>query len=150
MKFLSVSEVKLDRYAFGDQYDLIDAIIASREHMTNLSWAQTSTAQSIHDHCSHPAEGEILRIILNNGVPVGVATLRPHKDDYLIGYWIDQRVTGRGIATEAVRQILRLSDRNVVAHIRVENERSQKVAVRAGFRLIGWDGEFLSYRWEHH
>lgn len=150
MKMISDSEVKLGTYVYGDAFYLFEAVQCSRENMTNLKWVRDATRLSIQTHISNPSPGEILRIILNNGVPVGVATLRPHKDDYMVGYWIDNRVQGRGIATEAVRQLLRLSDRNVIANIRVENKRSQKVVVRAGFKLIGWDGVHVNYRWELH
>jgi len=54
-----------------------------------------------------------------------------------LGYWVRSSATGRGVATEAVRQIAAFAFQNT-GLVRLEivcavgNERSQRVAVRAG------------------
>jgi RimJ/RimL family protein N-acetyltransferase len=59
-----------------------------------------------------------------------------------IGYWVDAAARGRGVATRALRLVARwaldeLALPRVDVHVFVENERSQRVATRAGFTPEG-------------
>ncbi|MEA2256372.1 MAG: hypothetical protein QOG35_2417 [Solirubrobacteraceae bacterium] len=74
-----------------------------------------------------------------------------------LGYWIDQRVTGRGHATRAVRLALRFAFEHAGLHrvqpaIIPRNRRSVRVAEKAGFRLEGRALRYLRINgvWEDH
>ncbi|MEA2253726.1 MAG: hypothetical protein QOI62_2806 [Solirubrobacteraceae bacterium] len=74
-----------------------------------------------------------------------------------LGYWIDQRVTGRGHATRAVRLAARFAFEHAGLHrvqpaIIPRNARSIRVAEKAGFRLEGRALRYLRINgiWEDH
>lgn len=75
------------------------------------------------------------RITLNN-------VLRGPLQSCFVGYWVARAHTGRGVATEALRQALdvafgALRLHRVEAFTRVDNVASQRVLRRNGFTLVG-------------
>ncbi|MFD8734013.1 GNAT family N-acetyltransferase [Streptomyces sp. NPDC059618] len=59
-----------------------------------------------------------------------------------LGYWLDRRYTGRGLATAAVRRVCELAETEFGLHrleaaTALHNTASQQVLVRCGFRRIG-------------
>lgn len=74
-----------------------------------------------------------------------------------LGYWVAQAVNGRGVATEAVRQMLGVAFDELGLH-RVEagtlrhNAASQRVLARNGFERIGLARKFLRIAgtWQDH
>jgi [ribosomal protein S5]-alanine N-acetyltransferase len=74
-----------------------------------------------------------------------------------LGYWIDERSGGRGHATRAVRLALRFAFEHAGLHrvqpaIIPRNDRSVRVAEKAGFRLEGRALRYLKINgvWEDH
>lgn len=81
-------------------------------------------------------DGEIAgRITLNN-------VLRGPLQSCFVGYWVARAHAGRGVATEAVRQVLDVAFdglrlHRVEAFTRVDNHASQRVLDRNGFTVVG-------------
>lgn len=74
-----------------------------------------------------------------------------------LGYWIGGQDVGRGLATAAVRAIVRAAREDLGLH-RLEastlthNQASQRVLVKAGFEQIGMAPQYLHIagRWQDH
>ena len=74
-----------------------------------------------------------------------------------LGYWVDGARNGRGLATSAVRELLRMSRDELGLH-RVQaatlphNAASQRVLERNGFERIGFAPRYLQIagRWQDH
>ncbi len=97
------------------------------------------------------ADGEVVgRITLNNVV-------RGAFQSCSLGYWLAERATGRGLATAAVAEMLRVAFDELGLH-RVEagtlrhNVASQRVLARHGFRRFGLAPQYLRIagRWQDH
>ncbi|RKS77205.1 [SSU ribosomal protein S5P]-alanine acetyltransferase [Actinomadura pelletieri DSM 43383] len=75
------------------------------------------------------------RITLNN-------VLRGPLQSCFVGYWVARAHTGRGVATEAVRQVLDVAFHDLGLHrveafTRIDNHASQRVLERNGFTAVG-------------
>lgn len=83
--------------------------------------------------------------IFENGTPLGSIGLHVHDaNDRIarIGYWLDERSTGRGIVTEAVRELVAFAFDSLGLHrieIRCapENAKSRAIPERLGFTNEG-------------
>jgi RimJ/RimL family protein N-acetyltransferase len=74
------------------------------------------------------------------GEPLGRVGLGLHRDSAEIGYWVDPRARGRGVATAAVRAACRwaFTARGLAIvewRAEVGNTASRRVAEKAGFRI---------------
>jgi ribosomal-protein-alanine N-acetyltransferase len=74
-----------------------------------------------------------------------------------IGYWIDQRFSGRGYTTRAVKLLTNFGFETLKLHrieinLRPENEASKKVAIKAGYLLEGARNNYLHIagEWRDH
>lgn len=74
-----------------------------------------------------------------------------------IGYWIDKRFAGRGFTTAAVKMVSDYAFEKLKLHrieiaMRPENEASQKVAIKAGYKFEGERKNFLHIagQWRDH
>lgn len=72
-----------------------------------------------------------------------------------VGYWVSQSVTSRGVATAALREVIRvafgeLGLHRIQAETLLDNVASQRVLERAGFARIGMAPEYLKIagRWQ--
>lgn len=64
-----------------------------------------------------------------------------------ITYWIDKPFWGKGIATRALQELLRIvTDRPVYGRVAFDNIGSQKVMEKCGFVKIGTDQGFANAR----
>ena len=78
-----------------------------------------------------------------NGAPIGAAGLERTDDGiYELGYWLGEPWWGRGLASEAVRRVVRfafddLSARQVTAGHFVDNPASGRVLEKCGFAYTG-------------
>ena len=93
--------------------------------------------------------------ILEEGVVVGgIGFHGPPRGGLVeVGYGVVESVRGRGLATDALRQILRFAaSRPDVSRIRgrtsPDNIASQKVMLAGGMTLVGRDPEFLHFEIE--
>ena len=94
-------------------------------------------------------------VILDGETIVGGATLHhfdPMRDAVEVGYWLFASARGRGVATRAVRAMVEHAFANgiyrVEAHVRVGNERSEKVLERLGFVREGVKRRHLRHEGE--
>jgi ribosomal-protein-alanine N-acetyltransferase len=72
-----------------------------------------------------------------------------------VGYWVDQRRTGRGLATQALAEIMRVAFDELGLHriqgeTLVDNVGSQRVLEHCGFERIGFAPAYLKIagRWQ--
>ncbi len=69
------------------------------------------------------------------------------ENDAEITYWIDRKFWGRGIATTALRDFLKIEKtRPLYARVAFDNYGSQKVLEKNGFVKIGQDSGFANAR----
>ena len=91
------------------------------------------------------------QIVLDGVVVGGIGFHGPPRDGLVeIGYGVVPSVRGRGIATESLRQILRLAAghdevKRVCGRTGPENVASQKVMLASGMHFVGRDPDFLHY-----
>ena len=100
------------------------------------------------------ADGDIQRFI--GQVTLGGIVMGAYRGGY-IGYWIDQRYSGRGYTTRAVValtdyafSVLKLH--RIEINLRPENIASQKVAEKAGYLYEGMRHRYLHINgdWRDH
>ncbi len=122
-----------------------------------LSWRQRHTPAVFRTMARHASrEGRAGRglslAIVVGGVIVGQVTVsgisRGAFQNGSIGYWVDERVAGRGIAPTAVALVVDHCFRTVGLHraeisIRPENGPSRRVVEKLGFRQEGLHERFL-------
>ena len=111
-----------------------------REQDGELNW---------HDHVdwfqSRPDDREDL-IIEYLGGPVGVVSIASDGD---VGIYIgEQRLWGKGLASEALEKALNGRVGEFTAEIHVENEASQNLFESEGFEKTGQDGGWIKYKLE--
>ena len=64
-----------------------------------------------------------------------------------VSYWIDQQFWGKGIATEALKEFIKGSDkRPLFGMVAYDNVGSQKVLEKCGFKSIGKEKGFANAR----
>jgi RimJ/RimL family protein N-acetyltransferase len=64
-----------------------------------------------------------------------------------ITYWIDKKFWGKGVATEALRQLLTIENsRPIFGRVAFDNFASQKVLEKCGFIKVGSDRGFANAR----
>lgn len=64
-----------------------------------------------------------------------------------ITYWIDKKFWGKGVATEALRQLLTIENsRPIFGRVAFDNFASQKVLEKCGFIKVGTDRGFANAR----
>ena len=85
--------------------------------------------------------------ILLDGVIVGSVAKFERSGEAEITYWIDRKVWGQGIATDAVRTFLSTeTKRPIVGRVAFDNFASQRVLERCGFIRIGADRGYSNAR----
>jgi RimJ/RimL family protein N-acetyltransferase len=91
------------------------------------------------------------QIIEAGAVVGGIGFHGPPTGDVVeVGYGVVPAVRGRGVATEALRQLLAIATgldgvRRVVGRTEEANVASQRVMTGVGMRLVGRDPDFLHY-----
>jgi len=108
----------------------------------------------------HEQGRSLPQVILDDGAGiVGRITLngivRGAFQSCSVGYWVSQSVTGRGMATAALRQIIgvafgELGLHRIQGETLLDNAASQRVLERNGFARIGMAPEYLKIagRWQ--
>lgn len=91
------------------------------------------------------------QIVMAGHVVGGIGFHGPPRDGVVeVGYGVVPSVRARGVATESLRQILRLAAgfdevRRVCGRTSPDNVASQKVMLAAGLQFVGRDPDFLHY-----
>lgn len=105
----------------------------------------------VHLPCTILLDGEPVGRINVNGIVRGAL----HSGD--VGYWVAERAGGKGVATQAVDAVVRMSFdilnlHRVAANTLPHNVRSQRVLEKNGFERIGLAPQFLRIdgRWQDH
>lgn len=151
---LSRGGVELRVVRLEDARALTDLCVANREHLRPWEperderyFTLEGQRENLHDLLEAYEAGELWPgLVLVDGEAAGRITLnnilRGPLQSCFVGYWVAQAYTGRGVATEAVRQALRVAFRalglhRVEAFTRVDNHASQRVLERNGFTPVG-------------
>lgn len=88
-----------------------------------------------------------LRAVLSDGVLVGSVSSFLMEGDIEVSYWIDRAAWGRGIATAALRLLLReVTVRPVFARAAADNAGSLRVLRKCGFEIVGGAVSFAAGR----
>lgn len=113
--------------------------LADGEWFVGHAMEESATGPSAHFAIVDPATDELLGAISRHG-------LAPHRA--MFGYWLAREARGRGVATRALRLIVDWTLATTATlrfelYTDVANERSGRVATRAGFEPEGirraWD-----------
>ncbi len=127
---------------------IFELINANREHLRRwLPFVDATqdagyTRAFIENQLRDLISGRALTVVVYfRGRPVGVMSLNridPVNRTTAIGYWIDEKATGRGIVTRAVRRLVSLAFDNfpvdrVEIHCAPDNKASCAIPQRLGF-----------------
>lgn len=140
---------------------LFEAMMYNKDLLSEyLYWARSldkmsNTYKFFEDRLDqHQSNKSKLYAIMYKGKAVGSIsfnTLDLINKTAEIGYWLDSRVQGKGVLTKALQHLIAFySQQNIVKRFflkcAVVNDRSNAVAIRAGFKLEGTlkSAEFLT------
>jgi RimJ/RimL family protein N-acetyltransferase len=100
---------------------------ARDEETFNEHWAKIRRDESV-----------ILQTILFNGQVAGNIVSFVMSGETQIGYWLGRNYWGKGIATQALKEFLRLiKTRPLYAHVAKHNIASRRVLEKCGFEMYG-------------
>jgi len=115
-------------------------------HQPFLAWAKPDwTLDEVHDSLLASAR-EFLEpttekryFVLHPDSPavIGCIGLSPGNGEYEVGYWVSQASSGQGLMREALVCLLDALDTPVWLTTDIDNQASQRLAQRSGFRLAG-------------
>jgi ribosomal-protein-alanine N-acetyltransferase len=162
-------DLELRLVAADDAAPLSDAYLRNREHLAPWEpirndefFTEAWQADEVRLQLESAAEGRSLPLVITDGDEViGRVNLsnivRGAAQSASLGYWVDARYAGRGIATAAVRAAAEtarddLSLHRLEAGTLVRNHRSQRVLANAGFEPIGLARRYLRIAgtWQDH
>lgn len=125
------------------------------DHESNYLAAFTSKdpndkAAYLEKYTKHLADPDIhMRTIKLNGLIVGSIAKFILENEAGITYWIDRKFWGRGIATTALSEFLKIElARPIYGRVAFDNFGSQKVLEKCGFVKIGQDKGYANARQE--
>ena len=88
----------------------------------------------------------LIRVIDVDGTVAGHVLSFVLNGERVIGYWIDRAWWGRGVATQALAQLLEIETRRPLkAHVSPPNRGSVRVLEKNGFRLLQEEPENLVF-----
>ena len=91
----------------------------------------------------------INRTIVTEGRVAGHIACFPHGGNMEVTYWLGREFWGRGLATQALKSMLRLAvDRPIFGRAAADNLGSIRVLQKCGFKIIGKDKGFAPGRGE--
>jgi ribosomal-protein-serine acetyltransferase len=125
---------------------------ANREHLTSRGDYEELGSADRDDLANDLASEERARfgVWLCDDL-IGRVDLTPREDrDAVLGYWLDERHTGRGYATEACRALIDFGRRelgvtDVWAGVTKGNEPSERVLERLGFERVADMGPYTRF-----
>ena len=88
-----------------------------------------------------------MQTIKANDVIAGSVAKFVIENDAEITYWIDKKFWGQGVATAALKILLKIEPvRPIYGRVAFDNYGSQKVLEKCGFEKIGTDNGFANAR----
>ncbi len=106
---------------------------------------KTAYIEKYSKHLADPAIN--MRTIKVNDVIVGSIAKFIMENEAGITYWIDRKFWGQGIATNALKDFLKIEQtRPIYGHVAFDNYGSQKVLEKCGFVKTGKDKGFANAR----
>ena len=105
-------------------------------------------AAYLEKYTKHLADPDIhMRTIKVNGLIVGSIAKFIMDNEAGITYWIDRKFWGRGIATTALNEFLKIEQaRPIYGRVAFDNYGSQKVLEKCGFVKVGQDKGYANAR----
>lgn len=89
------------------------------------------------------------RTLLVSGQVAGHISCYPHGGAWEVTYWLGREFWGRGVATEALQQMLHLiHERPITARAATDNVASVRVLQKCGFKIVGRNKDFANGRGE--
>ncbi|MFF8842170.1 GNAT family N-acetyltransferase [Streptomyces sp. NPDC015127] len=155
--------------AVADAENLLDAHVRNRAHLRpwepergDSFFTLDGQTERLRDQVAEQEAGRLRGWLIGDGqCVVGRVTLTtivggPFRSASL-GYWVDARYTGRGLATAAVELACRAADEDLGLHrveagTVLENTGSQRVLEKCGFTVIGVAAAYLHINgaWRDH
>jgi ribosomal-protein-alanine N-acetyltransferase len=150
----------------SDAADLAALLTANREHLAPYEpdrpadyFTEAGQRRVIED--LERRTDSLAHVIVEDGRIAGRVTLstivRGPFQSAALGYWVDGRSTGRGLATAAVRAIVRIAFDDLGLHridagTLVDNLGSQRVLAKNGFQRYGLAPRYLKIAgdWRDH
>jgi RimJ/RimL family protein N-acetyltransferase len=84
------------------------------------------------------SDAVVVRTITVDGAVAGTVLSWPQDGRRLVGYWLGREFWGRGVATDALGQFLRVvAERPLHAYVAVHNAGSVRVLEKCGFVRVG-------------
>jgi len=124
------------------------------EHLPD--WPHEDTVDALRPLADHPdLTGEGTFLVVEDGLVVGECGWSgpPVDGEVLVGYGVARSARGRGVGTEAVRQLLAWVQaqgaRSVRAEVLPGNEASLRLLARLGFREAGVRDGHRQLVWAH-
>lgn len=155
--------------AEGDAAALAALLLANREFLAPWdpvrpdSWfTEADQREDLARMVARQADGTASPyVVLAGGRPVGRVdvndVVRGAFQSAHLGYWVDRGHNGRGVATAAVAEVVRIAFHDLGLHrlqgdTLVHNVASQTVLARNGFTRIGLAPDYLRIagRWQDH
>ncbi|GGO60505.1 GNAT family N-acetyltransferase [Nonomuraea cavernae] len=169
MNFPLADGVVLRPVAADDAEALAEAYTRNREHLRHWDpdrpdefFTPEGQAARVKDQLEQRSTGRLVPYVLADGdTVVGCLNLNdivlgPFRNAHL-GYWVDARYNGRGLATAATLVACRVADERLRLHriqagTLLDNAASQRVLVKAGFEPIGVAPRYLHIdgAWQDH
>ncbi|MGW1024154.1 GNAT family N-acetyltransferase [Streptomyces sp. NPDC002577] len=154
--------IRIRRATPEDAQALADAQLRNREHLRPTDPYRSEEFYTAEGQTARLAEAGSARWVVTDGpLVVGRADLTgivlgPFRSANL-GYWIDARYVGRGLASRAVEEVCRaardeLGLHRVQAGTLTDNTASQRVLAKCGFERIGTAPDYLHINgaWRDH
>lgn len=145
----------------SDAQALADAYLRNLEHLRPWEPYRSEEFYTAEGQAARLAEADCARWVVTDGsLVVGRADLTgialgPFRSAHL-GYWIDARYVGRGLASRAVEKVCRaaceLGLHRIEAGTLTGNTASQRVLAKCGFERIGTAPRYLHINgaWRDH
>ncbi|MGP3918749.1 GNAT family N-acetyltransferase [Nonomuraea sp. 10N515B] len=164
-----IDDVVLRLVTKQDAEAMLRAYVRNRDHLRPWEprrpeefFTLRGQARRLEDVLEQQAAGRTVPWVLADGDEiVGRMTLNTIvRGPWLsadLGYWIDARYTGRGLASRAVVEVCRMADQDLGLHriaaaTVLDNAASQRVLLKCGFEPYGLAPRYLEIdgKWQDH
>lgn len=123
--------------ALVDSYTLHAPFLAWAKPDWTLDEVRESLQLSASEFLDPGAEKRFFVLQPENDAVIGCIGLRPGNEEYEVGYWATQAFSGRGLMREALINLLDTIATPVWLTTDIDNQASQRLAERAGFKSAG-------------